>query len=70
MNMENELVGQIIKDIDGRQYHITSVLSKGGQGVVYRTAEEFLIKINTSSDREKYRERYKWLQKRGNQLPK
>lgn len=57
-------------DTDGREYHVTAVLSKGGQGIVYRTAEEFLIKINTSLDKDKYRERYKWLQKRGSQLPK
>ena len=69
MNIENELVGKIIKDADGRVYHITSVLNKGGQGVVFRTAEDFLVKINTSSDRYKYAERYKWLQKKGTQLP-
>ncbi|MCI6244036.1 MAG: protein kinase [Agathobacter sp.] len=67
---ENDFVGKIIRDVDGREYHITSVLNKGGQGVVYRTAEDFLIKVNTATDREKYRERYKWLKKRGAQLPK
>ncbi len=70
MNKEKDLIGQIIHDTDGREYHVTAVLSKGGQGIVYRTAEEFLIKINTSLDKDKYRERYKWLQKRGSQLPK
>ena len=58
---ENDFVGKIIRDVDGREYHITSVLNKGGQGVVYRTAEDFLIKVNTATDREKYCERYKWL---------
>lgn len=67
---ENDLVGKIIRDVDGREYHITSVLNKGGQGIVYKTAEDFLIKVNTASDCEKYRERYKWLRKRGTQLPK
>lgn len=67
---ENNLVGKIIRDVDGREYHITSVLNKGGQGVVYKTAEDFLIKVNTASDCEKYRERYKWIRKRGAQLPK
>lgn len=70
MNNESELIGKIIKDVDGREYHITSVLNKGGQGIVYRTAEDYLIKINTSQDRDKYLERYRWLQKRGAQLPK
>ena len=67
---ENNFVGKIIRDVDGREYHIISVLNKGGQGVVYKTAEDFLIKVNTASDREKYRERYKWLTKRGARLPK
>lgn len=70
MSSENELVGQTIYDVDGRQYHIVSVLSKGGQGVVYRTVEDFLIKINTSNEKEKYLERYKWLQKKGSTLQK
>ncbi len=70
MNNENELVGKTIEDVDGRQYHIVSVLSQGGQGVVYRTAEDFLIKINTAKDKTDYLERYKWLQKKGTQLPK
>lgn len=70
MSNENELVGQVVQDVEGREYHIISVLSKGGQGIVYRTAEGFLVKINTSSDKEKYLERYKWLKKRGNHLPK
>ena len=67
---ENDFVGKIIRDVDGREYHITSVVNKGGPGAVYRTAEDFLIKVNTATDREKYRERYKWLKKRGAQLPK
>lgn len=70
MSNEHDLVGKVIRDVDGREYHITSVLNKGGQGVVYRTAEDFLIKINTSSDKELYGERYRWLKKRGDQLPK
>lgn len=70
MSNENELLGKVIKDIDGRDYHITSILNKGGQGVVYRTSEDFLIKINTSTDRELYSERYNWLKKKGAQLPK
>lgn len=70
MNSEVDLVGKIIRDVDGREYHITSVLNKGGQGVVFRTAEDFLIKINTAPDKEKYVERYRWLAKRGAQLPK
>lgn len=70
MTNENDLVGKIIRDVDGREYHITSVLNKGGQGIVYRTAEDYLIKINTSLDRDKYLERYRWLQKRGAKLPK
>ena len=70
MNNEADLIGKIIKDVDSREYHITSVLNKGGQGIVYRTAEDYLIKINTSQDRDKYLERYRWLQKRGAQLPK
>lgn len=70
MGNETDLVGKTIRDTDGREYHIVSVLNKGGQGVVFKTAEDFLIKINTSNDREEYRERYKWLMKRGMQLPK
>ena len=70
MSNEQDLVGKVIKDVDGRDYHITSVLNKGGQGVVYRTSEDFLIKINTSTDRELYSERYCWLKKKGDQLPK
>lgn len=70
MSNEAELVGKIIKDADGREYHITSILNKGGQGIVYKTAEDFLIKINTSADIDKYGERYRWLKKRGAQLPK
>ena len=70
MSNEQDLVGKVIKDIDGREYHISSVLSKGGQGIVYRTLEDFLIKINTSPDRELYSERYRWLKKKGDQLPK
>lgn len=70
MNSESDLVGKIIKDTDGREYHITAVLSKGGQGVVFRTAEDFLIKINTSADKEKYGERYRWLLRKGSLLPK
>lgn len=70
MSNETELVGKIIKDTDGREYHITSVLNKGGQGIVYKTAEDLLIKINTSADKGKYSERYRWLKKRGAQLPK
>ena len=70
MGTESDLIGKVIRDTDGREYHISSVLSKGGQGVVYRTAEDFLIKINISSDKEKYKERYEWLKKRGEQLPK
>ena len=54
MNNESDLVGKILRDTDGREYHITAVLSKGGQGIVFRTAEDFLIKINTSADKEKY----------------
>lgn len=68
MKDENNLAGKIIKDTNGREYHITTVLSKGGQGVVYRTAEKYLIKINTSKDKEKYEERYRWLQKKGSQI--
>lgn len=70
MNNESGLIGRIIKDTDGREYHITAVLSKGGQGVVFRTAEDLLIKINTSADKEKYGERYRWLQRKGALLPK
>lgn len=67
---ENDLVGQTIRDEDGRIYHITSVLSKGGQGIVYRTSEDFLIKINTSKEQDLYKERYRWLKRKGVQLPK
>lgn len=70
MSNENELLGKVIKDIDGRDYHIISILNKGGQGVVYRTSEDFLLKINTSTDRDLYSERYNWLKKKGDQLPK
>ena len=70
MGSDNDLIGQVIKDTVGREYHITALLSKGGQGVVYRTSEDYLIKINTSIDKDKYAERYRWLQKKGAQLPK
>ena len=70
MMTDNEFIGKPIRDVNGRVYHITSILSRGGQGVVYKTAEDFLIKQNTSSDREKYKERYKWLKHRGTKLPK
>ncbi len=70
MKNENELIGKSIRDTDGREYHITAVLSKGGQGVVLRTAEDYLIKINTSIDKEKYEERYRWLLRKGSMLPK
>ena len=70
MSREADLIGKVIKDADGRTYHITSVLNKGGQGIVYKTAEDFLIKINTSADRDQYRERYRWLSRRGVRLPK
>lgn len=70
MNSEMNLVGQTIKDTDGRLYHIKEILSKGGQGIVYKTEEDLLIKINTSPEKDKYRERYCWLQKKGTQLPK
>ena len=70
MSSDNDLIGQVIKDSVGREYHISAVLSKGGQGVVYRTSEDYLIKINTSIDKEKYSERYRWLQKKGAMLPK
>lgn len=70
MNNESDLVGKILRDTDGREYHITAVLSKGGQGIVFRTAEDFLIKINTSADKEKYGERYRWLKMKGATLPK
>ena len=62
MSREADLIGKVIRDADGRTYHITAVLNKGGQGVVYKTAEDFLVKINTSVDREQYRERYRWNQ--------
>lgn len=58
-----------IRDSEGRKYHMTSVFSKGSQGIVYRTAEGLLIKINTSADRDQYAQRYRWLKKKGEQLP-
>ncbi len=70
MGNETELTGRIVRDVDGREYHVTAVLNKGGQGIVYRTAEDFLIKVNTSADKEQYGERYRWLKKKGALLPK
>lgn len=70
MNKNKELIGNVVRDVEGRQYHITSILNEGGQGIVYKTAEGYLIKVNTSTDKEKYKERYKWLKIKGNQLPK
>lgn len=70
MFRENELIGQILRDTDGRAYHIQSILSKGGQGVVYKTSEDFLIKINTSAEKEKYLERYRWLKVKSSYLPR
>lgn len=66
----NELVGKQIFDTEKRKYNITGILGEGGQGMVLRTAEGFLIKINTLPDKEKYIERYKWLLKRSSALPK
>lgn len=68
--IENDLIGKTVKDIDGREYHIISVLSKGGQGIVFKTTEGFLIKINTSPEKDKYLERYRWLRRKSVYLPK
>lgn len=63
-----DYIGTIVKTEDNRSFHITGVLGEGGQGVVLKTQEGFLIKINTSVDKEKYRERYKWLIRKSRQL--
>lgn len=64
-----EFLGKIIKDTEGREYHITGFLDAGGQGMVLKTKEGFLLKINTSADKEKYKERYSWLMQKGKHLP-
>lgn len=63
-----DYIGKIVKTEDGRSFHITGILGEGGQGVVLKTQEGFLVKINTSADKEKYRERYTWLMRKSKQL--
>ena len=70
MKKRPELIGTVVYDTDGRAYHITSMQNEGGQGMIFKSAEGFLIKINTSSDRELYNERYRWLKMKGAKIPK
>jgi len=68
--MQENFIGKLISDEDGREYKVISILGEGGQGIVLKSQEGFLLKINTSIDKDKYKERYRWLIRKGTQLPK
>lgn len=64
----DQYIGTVIS-AEGRQYTIKGILGEGGQGVVLRTEDGFLIKINTSKEKEAYKNRYKWLLNKSHRLP-
>lgn len=61
--MRENLLGQTVYDTAGRGYRLAKAVGEGGQGVVYETTDEFIVKqcFTAKESREELTKRFLWI---------